>query len=186
MASLSPFLEPHLNAFPSFCPAYPFLFFPSLFHPLSWLPTISSFHSHFLHSSSSPSFPSYLWHFIPIPFYPSYLSFFLQWIFLHQIFPLFQSFFYLPSLLCFHLYLLPPSLSLMALHPFLSSTLHYPISSLPHCLAFFPPSISHFLRPPSFPTFLYIFYESSLDKAALVWKKTYTFVCFSLVDYFYC
>lgn len=79
-----------------------------------------------------------------------------------------------------------PSLSLMALHPFLSSTLHYPISSLPHCLAFFPPSISHFLRPPSFPIFLYIFYESSLDKAALVWKKTYTFVCFSLVDYFYC
>lgn len=186
MASLSPFLEPHLNAFSSFCPAYPFLFFPSLFHPLSWLPTISSFHSHFLHSSSSPSFPSYLWHFIPIPFYHSYLSFFLLWIFLHQIFPLFQSFFYLPSLLCFHLYLLPP--------PSLS---HGP-SSIP----IFNPSLPDFLAS-SLSSFLSSFYQSFLASSLfsylsiyILWifsgqscsclKKTYTFVCFSLVDYFYC
>lgn len=84
-----------------------------------------------------------------------------------------------PDLPSFPIFLLSPlsslflsssPLSLIALHPLLSSTLRYPTSSLPH-LAFFPPSISHFLRPPSFPTFLYIFYESSLDKAALVWKK---------------
>lgn len=52
--------------------------------------------------------------------------------------------------------------------PFIHSYLQPFITRFPHCLAFFPPSISHFLRPPSFPTFLYIFYESSLDKAALV------------------